>query len=159
MKWRQWFDSWNLKSVKLKSSILDMEFEPLNEDKNAAWELYIELSTRITTQPLPETAGDNLAALESVYVIFELTREILKKYNRSCIEFSKLAIPILNEMIRPFTAKWHPISKREGLNDKNNEEFKKDLKALQKELIVYTGMLGDMAGLESTENLIKLQYM
>jgi hypothetical protein len=40
-------------------------------------------------------------------VIFPLTREILRKHGSGAGEFAKLAIPVLNQIIRPFTAKWH----------------------------------------------------
>lgn len=159
MNWKEWLESWNMKSLKFKTPFLEMNFEPMTGDKDAAWELYIELSTRIITQPLDEMSGDNLAALDSVYEIFDLTREILKKYNRSCIEFSKLAIPILNQIIRPFTAKWHPISKTEDFNGRYNEGFRKGLQELQGDLVIYTAMLGDMAGVDSKDNIIELQYM
>jgi uncharacterized membrane-anchored protein len=159
MNWKEWLAPWNMKSLKLKTAFLEMNFEPMTGDKDAAWELYIELSTRITTQPLEEMTGDNLTALDSVYELFELTREILKKYNRSCIEFSKLAIPILNQIIRPFTAKWHTTSKTEDFNSKYYEEFRKELNELQNVLIIYTAMLGDMAGIDMMDNIAKLQYM
>jgi hypothetical protein len=47
-----------------------MEWEPQDKDKNAAWELYIELLTRITTQPLAQTHGDEEMALKSIHTIF-----------------------------------------------------------------------------------------
>lgn len=35
-----------------------MDFAPQEVDKNAAWDLYVELLTRITTQPLLKEHGD-----------------------------------------------------------------------------------------------------
>jgi hypothetical protein len=57
MKWRKWLEKWDMTSLKIKTPFLDMEWEPQDKDKNAAWELYIELLTRITTQPLAQTHG------------------------------------------------------------------------------------------------------
>ena len=73
--------------------------------EKAAWELYIELLTRITTQPLPQSYGDEKTALDSVFSIFGLTRSIIKENGTNCIEFTKIAIIVLNQIIRPFTAK------------------------------------------------------
>ena len=157
MKWKKWLENWDMTSLKIKTSFLEMDWQPREADKDAAWELYIELLTRITTQNLEDTYGDEKTALTSVFEIFELTREIIKKYKRDCIEFSKIAIVILNQKIRPFTAKWHSISITEGFNDTNSKEFRTDLKELQVILIVYTQMLGDMAGIEEVDDLTKLE--
>ena len=78
MKWEKWLEKWDMTSLKIKTPFLDMEWKPQNEDKAAAWELYIELLTRITTQPLEQEDGDEEIALKSVYSIFPLTREVIK---------------------------------------------------------------------------------
>jgi hypothetical protein len=65
------------------------------------------LLTRVTTQYLAPEDGDELEAIESVYAIFPLTREILRRHGSGAGEFAKLAIPVLNQIIRPFAAKWH----------------------------------------------------
>lgn len=157
MKWKKWLENWDMSSLKIKTSFLEMDWQPKKADKDAAWELYVELLTRITTQSLDDMHGDERTALTSVFKIFELTREIIKKYKRDCIEFSKIAIVILNQKIRPFTAKWHRISSTEGFNETNSAEFRSELKDLQSVLIVYTQMLGDMAGIEEKDDLTKLE--
>ena len=63
--------------------------------------------TRIVTQPLPPGAGDEQAALDSVYALAPATREIMRHHGRAAIQFSKVAVPVLNQIVRPFTAKWH----------------------------------------------------
>ncbi len=126
-----------------------MEWQPQDEDKNAAWELYIELLTRITTQPLDDSHGDEETALKSIYSIFPLTREVIKINGRHCIEFTKIAIVVLNQVIRPFTAKWHRLSVQKAfLNSESCQEFRQELTELQSVLNIYTKMLGDMAGVE-----------
>jgi len=77
MKWRKWLEKWDMTSLKIKTPFLDMEWKPQDEDKNAAWELYIELLTRITTQPLAESHGDEETALKSIYSLFSITREVI----------------------------------------------------------------------------------
>jgi len=149
MKWRKWLENWDMTSLKIKASFLEMEWKPQNEDKSAAWELYIELLTRITTQPLYSQHGDEKTALDSVYSLFSITRQVLKNNTRNCTEFTKIAIVVLNQVIRPFTAKWHRLS-LEGSFDipEKRKEFREELALLQETLRKYTKMLADMAGVE-----------
>lgn len=154
MKWREWLEKWSMTSLKIKSPFLEMNWEPKDEDKDAAWELYIELLTRIATQPLPKEHGDEATALESVHKIFSITREIIKRHGRDCREFTKIAIVVLNQRIRPFTAKWHKLMLGDGFKEKKmREEFRSDLEELQAVLRAYSKMLSDMAGVEDLTEL------
>ncbi|SFG66618.1 hypothetical protein, partial [Neptunomonas qingdaonensis] len=117
--------------------------------------LYVELLTRVTTQRLEVRDGDEYAALDSVHQMFPLTRDILKENGRHCLEFTKIAAVVLNQIIRPFTSKWHPVAKR---NDFDNDslcclEFREELHSLQDKLTIYTRMLSDMAGVEDLTEL------
>ena len=135
--------------LKLKSPFLEAEIRFNDDDKKAAWELYIELLTRVTTQPLSDEAGDEQTALESIHSIFTTTREILKKYGTGTIRFSKIAIPVLNQIIRPFTAKWHNLSVAGCFSDpKKLQEFREELKLLQIDLTNYNRLLANIAGVE-----------
>jgi len=149
MKWKKWLENWDMTSLQIKTPFLDMEFKPQDADKAAAWDLYIELLTRITTQPLPKEHGDEQTALNSVFSLFGLTREVLKKHGRDASEFSKIAIVVLNQIIRPFTAKWHKESIENAFENREKcNEFREELEKLQKLLVIYTRMLSDMAGVE-----------
>jgi hypothetical protein len=77
MKWKKWLEKWDMTSLKINLKFLEMQWQPKNDDKDAAWELYIELLTRITTQYLQPEEGDEKTALESVHNIFDLTRSIV----------------------------------------------------------------------------------
>lgn len=154
MKLRQWFEKWGMSGLKIKLGILESEWVPQDPDRNAAWELYIELLTRIATQPLGPEHGDEQAALTSVFSLFALTREILKRNGKYATEFAKVAIPILNQVVRPFTAKWHGISLAEGFKDNANRTlFRTELEQLQVVLRKYTGLLADIAGVEDLTTL------
>ncbi len=154
MKWNKWLENWNMTSLKIKAPFLEMEWNPSEPDKKAAWELYIELLTRITTQPLGENDGDEKAALESVYSLFPTTRSIIKENGRDCIEFTKLAIVVLNQKVRPFTAKWHRASLAHGLDSPElRKQFREELREVQSLLRIYTGMLAQMAGVEDLTRL------
>jgi len=154
MKWKKWLEKWEMTSLHVNAPFLKMKWEPKDADKAAAWDLYVELLTRITTQPLPKEHGDEQTALDSIYSIFDTTREVLKHHGRDAEEFAKLAIIVLNQIIRPFTAKWH----KESINDAfDNEEkcntFREELQRLQLLLKIYTQMLADMAGVEDLTEL------
>ena len=154
MKWKKWLENWDMTSLKLKTLFLEMEWNPQEADKNAAWDMYIELLTRITTQALADEHGDEKTALDSIYSLFLITRQIIKDNGRDCIEFTKIAIIILNQKIRPFTAKWHKLS-LEGTfeNEKQCKIFRQELKELQHILSIYTAMLADMADVEDLTKL------
>ncbi|NDD64091.1 MAG: hypothetical protein EBZ36_08960, partial [Acidobacteria bacterium] len=101
---------------------------------------------RITTQPLPYRSGDEATALESVYKLFGMTREIIKKQS-GCTHFAGLTVYVLNSHVRPFTAKWHKKSvdgRLSGLDDKY--EFRQELEKVQKDLREFTTLLGILAG-------------
>ena len=52
----------------------DLEWIPGDADRRAAWNVYTELRTRISTQPLAYRAGDEGTALKSIYRLFDLSR-------------------------------------------------------------------------------------
>lgn len=154
MKWQDWLEEWNMTSLRISVPFLEMEWSPSDSDKEAAWELYIELLTRITTQPLCDKEGDEETALESIHSFFGTTRSIIKAHGRSCEEFTKIAIVVLNQKIRPFTAKWHKALVDGRFNDSNvRKEFRQDLAGLQAELKKFTKMLAGMSGVEDLTNL------
>jgi hypothetical protein len=154
VKRRDFLEKWGLSGLKIKLGFLEGEFAPRDPDRAAAWDLYIELLTRVTTQYLPPEHGDEKAALDSVYSIFPLTREILRKHGSGSGEFAKLAVPVLNQVIRPFTAKWHRLSLAEAFtSEPRRQEFRVELAALQPRLRNYTRALADMAAVEDLTTL------
>ena len=149
MKWSKWLENWDMTSLRINTPFLEMDWNPQNADKDAAWQLYIEMLTRIVTQPLAPEHGDEKTALDSVYSLFGLTRETIKNHGRDCIEFTKIAIVVLNQVIRPFTAKWHKLSLAGAFDDENEcKRFRAELQELQAVLRKYAKMLSNMAGVE-----------
>ena len=144
----------HLEKVKIGPDWANVELSLKSEDQEAAWELYVEMLTRIVTQPLPIEAGDEKTALDSVYALFPITREVLRRHGRGAIHFSKVAVPVLNQVVRPFTAKWHKESLAGAFcNDGKRREFREELTALQEELCNYNRVLADMAGVEDLTDL------
>lgn len=99
--------------VGLPFNLGQLEFEPDEIQQKAAWELYVELSTRVTVQPPSPDEGLLRESLSSLYSIFGVTREILRKAGPSVAQgansFGAVAIEILNKGARPFLTKWHPL--------------------------------------------------
>ena len=154
MKWKNRLQEWGLDNLKLNAGFLEANFSFKKGDKEAAWKLYVELLTRITTQALPTGSGDEEAALDSIYSLFETTRQVLKEQGKGCIEFTKLAVIVLNQIVRPFTAKWHPKMLAGDL--KKSQEcigFREELVALQVELCKYSRALADLAEVEDLTDL------
>ena len=154
MKRGDFLQAWGLSGLKLKLGFVEAEFAPTDTDRLAAWELYVELLTRITTQPLPDADGDEPTALASVHALFPLTREILRKHGPGSNEFAKLAIPVLNQIIRPFTARWHKLALVRAFDDPaHRAQFRAELTALQIQLRHYTQALASLAGVEDLTDL------
>ena len=110
--------------------------------------------TRIVTQPLPVEAGDEETALDSIYSLFPITRGVLREHGRRAINFSKIAVPVLNQVVRPFTAKWHGKRLAGDLSDEDTRgEFRHELATLQDDLRSYTRMLAGIAGVEDLTDL------
>src|SRR3989442_914526 len=146
MKLKKWLENWDLTSLKIKLGVLETEWQPQEKDREAAWELYIEMLTRIVTQPLPAEHGDENTALDSVHALFGITREILKRKGRESVQFSKIAVVVLNQVVRPFTAKWHKLALAGAWKTEDGrKEFRKNLAELQVVLRNYTKALADIA--------------
>lgn len=104
--------------VKLNLRVLEISgtWEPNDAERRAAWELYVELVTRISVVPLREDDGLLREALSSLYSLFTTTREVLRKYGPEVAEpkkngqynFGYVAVAMLNYSIRPLLASWHP---------------------------------------------------
>jgi len=140
MKIRDLFEKWNLTGLKVKTPVLELDWTPGDADKDAAWDLYVELLTRISTQPLPKEFGVEKAAPDS---------ETLKRHGRAAVSFSRIAITVLNQIVRPFTAKWHRLASLNAFEDQEQcEMFRNELDELQAQLRHYTQLLADLASVE-----------
>ena len=147
MTYKDLFEKWKLSSLKLNLKFVEAEFVADAADEEAAWEMYVELVTRITTQRLE--CGDEQAALDSVYSLFKTTRRVLVRKGRKARSFTKIAVVVLNQVVRPFTAKWHKRSLEGAFeNSELCAEFRAELAALQDELRKYSALLADMAKVE-----------
>ncbi len=165
-----------LKSVKVafKTPFLDVEgnWEADENEQKAAWELYVELITRIAVEELKPEEGLLREALSSLHSLFTETRKILKNYGPSIakpkgkgsLSFGFLAVGVLNSALRPILAYWHPIlleyenTRKEGVSSveherawEKNKDLRKDLNKLRDTLKVYSLILAEVAGIPHIE--------
>jgi len=153
MQLKKLLEKWDLTGLKIQAPFREMEWQPRDEDKSAAWELYVELITRAATQHLDPDEGDEAAALRSIYDLFALTRETIRRNGRGCINFTRIAVVMLNQKVRPFTARWHPRNLEGPLDARGKERFRAELRALQTDLRNYTRLLADLADVEDLTDL------
>ncbi len=112
------FTGFNI-GVKLPFLNIETNWKVDDQQRNASWEIYVELVTRVTVQELKENEGLLREALASFYSLFETTRGILKKYGPSIATpaakddttLGHIAVGVLNKVLRPLLAKWHPLLK------------------------------------------------
>ncbi|MEX8499891.1 hypothetical protein [Leptothrix ochracea] len=116
-------------------------------DVKVAWLLCTELSTRITTQPLPLRDGDEATALQSVADFFRLARSKIAE-NPGCVQCAPLVLNTLNEKVRPFTAHWHRIKAQNRMQSADvRYRFRAELEVLRKELIGLAQALASIASM------------
>jgi len=152
-------------TVNLPFNLGHLEFEPDEVQQRAAWELYVELSTRIATQPIAPGEGLLREALTSLYSLFDATRDVLRRAGPSVAtgpnSLGPVAVDILNKGLRPFLAKWHPLlqsweqTRISTVSPINHErswekeaELREELENLRAELTIYCDALAMIAGVK-----------
>ena len=81
----------------------------------------------------------------------------MRHHGRASIQFSKVAVPVLNQIVRPFTAKWHKESLAGSFNHESKRiQFREELVSLQVELRNYNRMLAEIASVEDLTDLEEL---
>ena len=150
-------------TISLPFGLGQLEFEPDEVQQRAAWELYVELTTRIAVQPCGPDEGLMREALSSLYSIFEASREILRRAGPLVAQgpnsFGPVAIEVLNKGLMPFLTKWHPLLLAHeqkcppGASAHDHErswekasEFRQELAEVQEQMMVYARVLGKIAG-------------
>ncbi len=111
--WRAWLEIWGLDQLDepvIEDERLAEFWSPSAADRALAWDVYVELMTRITVQRLKDDEGNSKTALESVYQLFPLSRDGMKRHGVTCANAATLITIFLNTRIRWFTAKWHPLA-------------------------------------------------
>ena len=150
-------------SVNLPFGIGGAEWEADVTERKAAWALYVELVTRITLQSLEADRGLLREALDSLYSMFAITRQILREagpdVGLSSASVGGIAIAVLNKGLRPFLSKWHPLlqtweaqkppttsPKEHEKNWSQEPQMRQELLLLGKELEQYANALAEIVG-------------
>jgi hypothetical protein len=145
-------------------------WEPDQSEQTAAWEMYVELITRITVVEIGPSQGLLREALDSLYSLFDTTRGILRQHGPSVARvkgqgsysFGYLAVIILNQVLRPVLAEWHPkLVDHESRRPTDisqadyeqawaqNEELRAVLREIRPTLEQYAELLAEVAGVPS----------
>jgi hypothetical protein len=141
---------------------------PDESERSAAWELYVELITRVSLARSDPTEGTLRDALSLLYSLFNTTRKILREYGpgiaqpkgEGSISFKYLAIAALNAVLRPVLAIWHPLlldyesTKPSGVSMleherqwERNQELRQALFVdVRQALLPYANLLAQVAG-------------
>lgn len=145
----------------------ELRFVVNDEARQVAWKLYVEIVTRISTQPLMDGEGFLREALTSMYRLFATTRNTLKA-SRPSVPASggktveHLAVTMLNHQLRPFLSKWHPQLRAFEQSNPDNPESawpdnlacRNDLQSLQSQLISFALGFARLAGVRDAEATI-----
>ncbi len=153
MKWSTWLENWGMTQLKISVPFLEMEWGPSDADKNAAWELYIELLTRTPLDAGFEDELEPKTTLDTAYSLMPVIREIIKRNGKECTEFAKIAIIVVQQVIRPFLARWHKQTSAGALQGDELEQFTAEFDSFRDSLMKFAGMLANMAGVEDLTHL------
>ncbi len=83
-----------------------MNAKAANPDQKPTHILWVELTTRISTQPLHYRSGEEETAASSIYQLYGTTRELMKQYSDASL-FNSLSLDLFNKTLRPYTARRH----------------------------------------------------
>ncbi len=136
--------------------------------RDAAWEIYVELITRVAVVELSSNQGMLREALASLHSLFASIRGILRQYGPALAYPPRPGLPaldgiattLLNDGLRPVLSEWHPLllhhesQRPPGLSlveherdwDRN-QELRKALRVLQVTLGEYAETLAGIAGI------------
>ena len=146
---------------------IEGEWAPTDRERQAAWEMYVELVTRVSVVELDTQDGLIREALSSLHSLFDTTRSILKAggpelatpNDDGFLAFGHISLAILNRAVRPLLAKWHPLledheSSRPPEASRleweqswaRHDELRQALADVRSTLEVYARLLGDVCG-------------
>ena len=116
----------------------------MKSERQAMWELCVDLATRISTVGLPDDIGDEGEALDSLYKVFCKMRETLYALSHDTEGQALDLYSVMNRQIRPIITRWHTI-RLNGWTKSQRKECREELKKLQKQLrdgviVVINGM-------------------
>jgi hypothetical protein len=162
---------WGLRVEEIEAPLIGTKIKIKVTDENRAvgWKIFVEATTRITTQPLGEREGLIGEALASMYKFFSLVRDELKnakpsppplKPGSTQHTLESYAVMMLNDALRPMLARWHPrltAWEKAGMPESLwplKGSCRRDIEKTRQSLLVYTWGLGRMLKVEGLEKLL-----
>jgi hypothetical protein len=145
---------------------LEGKWRPDEVERTAAWEMYVELITRVALNARGPQEGSVRDALDSLYSLFGTTREILRRHGPGVarrkigeqLSFGHLAVAVLGAL-RPFLTRWNaqlrsyealsPPGVSATVHELNwplRGAFEAELGQLQRVLGGYAALLAEAAG-------------
>ena len=134
---------------------------------DAAWEMYVELVTRVAVQALAPGTGLLREALSSLHSLFGETRRILKAHgpgvarplHPTALSFGIVAVDVLNQVLRPLLSRWHAqlqayeATRGSGTSPLDHESkwehapaLRAELERVRNQLSAYADLLAKAAG-------------
>jgi hypothetical protein len=115
---RGWLGQLTPTSAKVKLLGQEVTLKVDEATRRAAWRLWVEYRSRITTESLGAEEGILREALNSLYSLFQTTRDALNEAGPSsarntekypALSLAECSLLILNEHLRPVLSRWHPL--------------------------------------------------
>ena len=121
-------------------------WNPNPAEEAGAWDLLVELVTRISVVGLKDDEGKLDAALASYANIFDAARGALQRHGptvaaqrRGELSLATIVAHLLNRVIRPVTAWWHP--RVAELDDEQTAKLRNTLAELSRLVTEYAKVL------------------
>jgi hypothetical protein len=163
-----------LARVTVKLPWIEGEWVADEDQQRAAWEMYVELVTRIAVEPLQADQGLLREALSSLHELFGETRRIMRAYGpgvakpkgEGSLSFGQIAVDVLNRSLRPLLGKWHPLLQAHESTRPASEapaeherawaragELRGEIEARRAELRAYADLLAGVSGVTPLHGL------
>jgi hypothetical protein len=163
-----WSLSAQLTEVKVMiPRVSEFHFAVNRDVRQVAWRLFVETSTRVSTQPLDDESGLLREAMTSLYSLYQTVREELRSGQPTSPRaqgqnVEELAIAMLNRELRPFLSRWHlrlsAWERQHAGQDESawpeNAACRRDLKQLQEQMRSYLHGYAKIAGVHDVDKLL-----
>ncbi len=155
---RHRIEDWQLEEV----TIQGLKFTSAGAQRRVAWRLFVQLTTRIATQPMDDASGDDGVALKSLHDLFQLTRSTIAEMQPTPEARGETvetyALDMLNTDLRPFLSTWHPLWDEFAKGGKpdlriwpEHQNFRAALRELQGKIEGRARGLAALAGVENSD--------
>jgi len=166
-------ENWQVTEIEIDTFGQKLKLANSGSQRRVAWSIFVEIMTRIATQQMLDSEGDDGIAIKSLSDLFQSTRKSISeikstsvlpssKGNFDTVETYSLAM--LNKDIRPFLSKWHPVWDTWRKSNPNtlcfdwdlHLAFRIDLKSLQSKIQERAKGLGEIAGVPEIDQFMKM---